>query len=302
MNAPEHGLRGSLSTLLHSMSVGGVFARTEIFERVIHGLSALISRNRDSKAEVLRFPPVMSRYEIERSGYLHTFPHLLGAVCCLHGTENHIRAAIDSSKRERDWTTALDATDLVLVPAACYPLYPLIAARGQCSSNELLFDVASDCFRHEQSCETGRLISFRMRELVCMGTPDHVVEFRSQWISRSKHIANLLDLPHEVKEASDPFFGRAGKLMALSQIEQSLKFEMLIPVRSETEPTACMSFNYHRDHFGTCWGLRSKSGDLMHTGCVAFGLDRLALALFARHGFDIQRWPKAVLEAVMSAP
>ena len=28
---------------------------------------------------------------------------------------------------------------------------------------------------------------------------------------------------------------------------------MLVPVRASQAPTACMSFNYHRDHFGeTC--------------------------------------------------
>ena len=47
-------------------------------------------------------------------------------------------------------------------------------------------------------------------------------------------------------------------MMAINQIEQALKFELLIPVRSEQEPTACMSFNYHRDHFGRTWGLRDR--------------------------------------------
>ena len=45
-----------------------------------------------------------------------------------------------------------------------------------------------------------------------------------------------------------------------------------------------MSFNYHRDHFGTVWNLRNADGEVAHTGCVAFGIDRLALALFATHG------------------
>jgi seryl-tRNA synthetase len=60
--------------------------------------------------------------------------------------------------------------------------------------------------------------------------------------------------------------------------------ELLVPLRSATEPTACMSFNNHRDHFGTAWNLRNAAGEVMHTGCVAFGMDRLALALFATHG------------------
>jgi seryl-tRNA synthetase len=86
--------------------------------------------------------------------------------------------------------------------------------------------------------------------------------------------------------------------MAVSQLQASLKFELLIPVRAGAQPTACMSFNYHQDHFGTTWGLREESGAVAHTGCVAFGMDRLAVALFARHGLDVQKWPAAARGAL----
>ena len=57
-----------------------------------------------------------------------------------------------------------------------------------------------------------------------------------------------------------------------------------------------MSFNYHRDHFGTKWGLRTEAGEVAHTGCVAFGIDRLALALFSTHGLTWMSatWPARV--------
>jgi hypothetical protein len=42
-----------------------------------------------------------------------------------------------------DWTGALHASDLVLTPAACYPLYPLTAARGAIPAAGHKFDVAS---------------------------------------------------------------------------------------------------------------------------------------------------------------
>ena len=86
--------------------------------------------------------------------------------------------------------------------------------------------------------------------------------------------------------------------MAMSQIEQALKFELLVSVRSAEQPTACMSFNYHRDHFGTAWNLHNKAGAVMHTGCVAFGMDRLALALFATHGLETANWPEATRKAL----
>ena len=112
----------------------------------------------------------------------------------------------------------------------------------------------------------------------------------------AQRLAKQLGLEHRVAPASDPFFGRGGRLVAMSQLEQSLKFELLVPLSSKEEPTACMSFNYHRDHFSSAWNLSTENGDKAHTGCVAFGLDRLALALFKTHGLDLGKWPTAVLE------
>ena len=137
-----------------------------------------------------------------------------------------------------------------------------------------------------------------MREYVCIGTPQQIGEFRARWMKRAQGIADTLGLSYRVEQANDPFFGRGGKLMALAQIEQSLKFELLVPLRSAEQPTACMSFNYHRDHFGTTWSLRTEDGEVAHTGCVAFGIDRLAVALFFTHGLDVQRWPAGAREAL----
>jgi seryl-tRNA synthetase len=72
-----------------------------------------------------------------------------------------------------------------------------------------------------------------------------------------------------------------------------------VPVHSEDEPTACMSFNYHRDHFGTTWSLQTAAGAVAHTGCVAFGIDRLALALFASHGVELAQWPTRVRQSLL---
>lgn len=279
-------------SLLLPSPVGGVYARTGLFEQVIEGLSFLIGRHREPETQVLRFPPVMSRMQLERSGYLHSFPHLLGGVSCLQGNEAAIRACVE----HQDWADELSATELVLSPAACYPVYPMAAGCGPIPAKGLLFDVASDCFRHEATCELGRFQSFRMREFVRIGTPEQVLDFRTRWVFLAQRLAKLLGLAHEIAPASDPFFGRAGKLAAMSQLEQSLKFELLVPLRSGQAPTACMSFNCHRDHFSTVWNLVTENGDKAHTGCVAFGLDRLALALFKEHGLGLRNWPARVRE------
>ena len=295
---PTRSLDSIAEALLLPSGIDGVYARTELFEQAVTGLTALISRYRDARTEVLRFPPVMSRRQVEKSGYLKSFPHFLGCVCCLGGEESEVRASVERSEAGEDWTDALAAADLVLSPAACYPVYPLVASRGTVPAKGLLFDVACDCFRREPSKMLDRLQSFRMREYVCIGTPEQIQDFRARWLNRAESFAGQLGLNYRIDQASDPFFGRGGKLMAMSQVEQALKFELLVPVHSEEEPTACMSFNYHRDHFGATWNICDTSGQTMHTGCVAFGIDRLALALFATHGVEFAEWPARVRQVL----
>jgi len=295
---PTYTLDSIAEALLLPSGIDGVYARTAVFEQVVNGLTDLISEYRESNTEVLRFPPVMSRRQVEKSGYLNSFPHFLGCVSCLAGEEAEIRDAVDRQEAGQDWTTALSSADLVLSPAACYPVYPLAASRGRLPREGLLFDVACDCFRREPSKMLDRLQSFRMREYVCIGTPDQIEVFRRRWMKLAEGFAGRLGLSWRIDHASDPFFGRVGKFMALSQVEQALKFELLIPVHSAEKPTACMSFNYHRDHFGATWNIHTASGEVAHTGCVAFGIDRLALALFATHGLDLPQWPDTVRKSL----
>jgi seryl-tRNA synthetase len=287
-----------LDTLFRPMGIDGVYGRTGQYEAVVEALAALISRHREPGVEILRFPPVVSRALIEKSGYLKSFPHLLGCVCSLSGSEREIGAAVDRFVAGEEWTDALSSGDLVLAPAACYPIYPLAAAAGPVPDDGLMFDVACDCFRREPSRDIDRFQSFRMREYVFIGTPEKVQAFRERWMTRAMGIADSLGLPYRVETASDPFFGRGGVLVGKAQVQQELKFELVVPVLSAAKPTACMSFNYHRDHFGLTWDMRNKAGEAAHTGCVAFGMDRLTVALFATHGPKVAQWPQAVRAAL----
>ena len=293
--ASEDELR---TALFREMDAQGVYARSALYEDIVERLQSFVTRLREPGTEVFRFPPVMSRRHLEKAGYLKSFPNLLGCVCALHGSDADIHSAVRRFETGGDWTTSLTPADLVLTPASCYPVYPIAAERGAVPAGGLRFDVACDCFRHEPSRAVDRLQSFRMREYVCIGTPDEVSSFRQRWIERGLAMAEELALPCKMDQASDPFFGRTGQMMAISQLQNSLKFELLIPLRSPERPTACMSFNNHKDHFGEVWGLRSADGAICHTGCAAWGVDRLAVALFWIHGLDVTAWPKGVRKAL----
>jgi seryl-tRNA synthetase len=287
------------AVLFRPMGLAGVRARTGLYEGVLEALSAWIGTLRPEGAEVFRFPPVMSRAHLERSGYLKSFPNLLGCVCCLAGSEREITGVVGRFvEGQGDWTEALAPADLVLTPASCYPIYPIAAERGRAPAAGLTFDVGCDCFRREPSADLDRLQSFRMREFVRIGSAEQVAAFRQAWLDQADRLADTLGLPYRLDVANDPFFGRGGPLLAASQREQSLKFELLVPVISDEKPTACMSFNYHQDLFGRTWDLALADGAPAHTACVAFGMDRLALALFVHHGLDAAQWPASVRAAL----
>ena len=284
--------------LFRPMGVDGVYARSSLYVQLVQRVESFITGLREPGVELMRFPPVMSRAQLEKSGYLKSFPNLLGCVCALHGSDVSIRAAVDRFDQGGEWTSALTSSDLVLSPAACYPLYPIVAERGRLPDGGLQFDIEADVFRHEPSVSLDRLQSFRMREFVRIGSPAEIVEFRERWMTRAPLIAEQLGLPHTLEVANDPFFGRVGQIMAVSQRQQALKFELLIPYFTGAVPTACMSFNYHREHFGHVWDIRTGGGQEAHTSCVAFGIDRLAVALFAVHGLNFEAWPESARQAL----
>src|SRR4030081_3181610 len=91
---PADALDHLTEALFHKMGTDGVYARTALYEDMVERPAALITRHREPGTEVMRFPPVMNRAQLEKSGYLKSFPNLLGCVCGLHGTEREINSAV----------------------------------------------------------------------------------------------------------------------------------------------------------------------------------------------------------------
>jgi len=287
------------SGLLIDTGVDGLYGRSGQFEDVISAFERLIDTFGGADgAEAIRFPPGMNRAFFETSGYMKSFPQLAGTVHSFCGNELDHMSLLKCMEVGDDWTKDQQATDIVLTPAACYPLYPTVAKRGALPDDGALFDLQSYCFRHEPSKDPARQQLFRMREYVCMGSEKHVTDFRQSWMDRGVEMMKAVGLDVTIDVANDPFFGRAGKMLANNQRDQNLKFELLIPITSAIKPTACMSFNYHQDAFGTKWGLNFADGSVVHTACVGFGLERIALALFHTHGLDVKEWPESVRKAL----
>jgi seryl-tRNA synthetase len=147
--------------LLIPSSVKGVYGRNGIFEDVLTRVDNLITTvGREPGTEVMRFPPVLSREVTEQSGYMKSFPHLLGSVHAFTGDHRQHRELVQDIEEHHDWTHHLSPSDVVLTPAACYPVYAAVA--GTLPESGRLVDVSSYCFRHEPSDEPARMQSFNI--------------------------------------------------------------------------------------------------------------------------------------------
>jgi seryl-tRNA synthetase len=281
--------------LLIASGVAGVYGRSAEFEDVRLRFDDLVSRvARDEGAEAMRFPPVLPRRQLESSGYLKSFPHLAGSVFAFEGTEEQAREQHEAASRHEDWSAYQRQTEVALVPAVCYPVYPAIAARGRLPPGGLTVDPGgSYVFRREPSDDPARLQMFHMRELVRLGEPDAVASWYRLWRDRALDVLISIGLDAAVEVAADPFFGRSGRMLAEGQRQQALKFEIVVPIAG-SEPTAVASFNYHQDHFSSTFGIELGDGGTAHTACLGFGHERVVLALLRAHGLDTEAWPDDV--------
>lgn len=279
--------------LLISLGVPGLYGRSGIFEGVIERFEQYVARMGEfARPEVMRFPPLMSRQHYLQTGHIQNFPDLMGSVHTFKGGDREHLNLLQAQQGGGEWTSQLAPAETMLVPAACYHLYP--TATGVLPKNGRTVDLLCFTFRCEPSPDPARMQAFRMREYVRLGTPEQALEHRDDWLKRGQQILNSVGLDAKPVLANDPFFGRGGRMMAATQVEQNLKYELVVPVATAEKPTAISSCNYHLDHFGVAFDIKTADGKPAHTSCIGFGLERIALALFKTHGFDPAQWPSEV--------
>jgi seryl-tRNA synthetase len=279
--------------LLVATGVDGVYLRSATYEGVAAAVADYGTRlGSGDDEEHVHGPPVMGRALFERTGYLASFPDLMGSVHTFAGGDRDHAALVDRAERGEEWATSLAPTEVMLCSAACHVVYPLCGTRLPDAGRR--FCVTSWCFRHEPSTDLTRVQSFRMLEHVYVGDDDEALATRERWITRGREALLGLGLEVEQVAANDPFFGRAGRLLARSQRDDELKLEMVVPFYDDRPPVAIASSNLHLDHFGHDFGITTGREAVAHSTCFAFGIERVTLALLRRHGLDPSTWPTPV--------
>lgn len=271
----------------------GIYGRSSVFEDIVAGVEGLVVAAAASEGTTsYRFPPVIPRSVLEQTGYLSSFPDMIGSVSTFVGDNADHKKLMEVARGGGDWAALLEPADVSLCPAVCHPLYPTLT--GTLPDGGRSFDVSGWCFRHEPSRDPARMQSFRQHDLVYVGDARGAAEHRDRWLQQGSELLVSLGLAVETVVANDPFFGRVGRILAENQRSETLKFEVVTRINSAEHPTAIASANCHLDHFGEPFGIVTGDGQVAHSCCFGFGLDRITLGLLRHHGLAPAVWPTAV--------
>ncbi len=251
-----------------------------------------------------RFPTLIPARYLERVNYFRAFPHSLTFVSHLREDLDVIdhfaqHAACDESGALNIPSESFNRTQTLLSPAVCYHLYFSLADQIL-PAGRVIATAVGNCFRYEAINLTSleRMWNFTMREVIFVGSKDFVLEHRETARQRMSQVFKELGLAYRVESANDPFFIGEFRKQAAFQSAFQLKFEIRARLPFKESTLAIGSYNYHQDFFGRHLNISLPDGSPVHTGCVAFGLERVVYAFLAQYGFDPEKWPVPIREVL----
>ncbi len=210
-------------------------------------------------AEEKQFPILIGKQTLDAAGYFQAFPDYASGV--------------SGPGREGKY---------FLSPAVCYHCYQFLADSSL--QGEIAITCCGKCFRAD-SISNGHLWEFTMREIVFLGPAALIREHRQNWMRKVACWARALGLDADLNPATDPFFGAQTRGKRLLQQIKEMKYELTV-LGPAGAPMPVASFNLHEDLFTEKFNIRLVSRRPVHSGCIAFGLERWYLALTARHGIN----------------
>jgi len=155
------------------------------------------------------------------------------------------------------------------------------------------YTTAGRVFRNEAAPDSGldRLTSFRVRDLMAVGSEEFVREAHAQMLADAARFLARLDLTAAIETAGDPFFANDSVLKNAFQASAQLKYELKATVPHTGRDLAIGSVNLHQDSFGRSLGIRLADGSPAWSACVGVGFERTAYAICCQHGPDPAGWP-----------
>lgn len=234
------------------------------------------------------YPSLISLSAMNKCKYLHKFPQNAYVV----EQFPHNYSILKSFCEEIDPRPLQEPSGKMLSPATCFHCYEEMS--NQIVNGNLAIVAKSRCFRHEAAHRVAahRLTEFNMIELIYIGDKDYTINTRNNLMSQVWELFCDLGLVGLIESASDPFYFPQDGLKTQFQLLAETKYELIAYSRQGKENFSVASFNYVSDSLCKSFNIQGIDGKFPHSGCVAFGIERLALSLFYRHGLDFAQWPE----------
>ncbi len=269
----------------------GTVGRSGVFMHLLNRLDGILERlaAREFQAVSQSYNSLVPSDWLRRAGYFSAFPH--SVTFAVHLKED-FEAIERFGERHRQGENPVfeDVAEIAppeycLSPAVCYHTYGALMGQSLPAGEASAFTAHGRCFRYESKNLAGldRLWEFSMREIVWLGARDAVLAARERAINAVWQLVERLDLSARLETACDPFFASDFPSLRFFQLANDLKYELKVDTAPDAS-IACGSFNYHERFFGTRFEIGEGDGEPAHTGCAAFGLERLLYACFCQHG------------------
>jgi seryl-tRNA synthetase len=235
------------------------------------------------------YPAMLPLEAARRLGYFSSFPQL--STFATHFKDQRTAARYGAAPGRV--IEGLAGPGHLLSPAVCYHTYHWLQDR-KLPCQPYTVTASGICFRfegpvmHRRPLE--RLWNFTMREIVFFGSGEQVESVRRRLMGAARRFSRAIRVESSLVEASDVFFIPAARGQRLLQRLRRLKYE-LRAATADREDLAVASFNCHGDFFGRRMNIRLPDGEVAHSGCAAFGLERWAYAFFCQNGLDPASWP-----------
>jgi seryl-tRNA synthetase len=247
------------------------------------------------QALLRQYPSLIRREALAKCRYVETFPQNVWFV----SEFPHQLEVLEQVRNTPDWDGRIRPNEFILSPAVCFHCYEELS--GQVLSGPLLLTAQGECFRHEAPWRVGthRMFEFSMREIVFFGSPDFVKAARDDLLENVWGLFGDLGLSGRIETAFDPFYFPEDGAKAIYQLMDGLKYELVATVQApsgQIDSFAVASFNDCKEALCKAYDIRDLAGGPLHSGCVAFGIDRWVYAFLSVYGTDVEDWPASVIE------
>ena len=174
-------------------------------------------------------------------------------------------------------------------------LLSLLRVAEESATSLSVFTGTAACHRNEEKRRDARLApDVHDAELIFFDPGPAVEKRRQQSMGHARGTVKGWGLACKLLTACDPFFVTGAQAKRAYQSAMALKYELQVMFPHLNDNISCASFNHHQGTLVQSYDITAEGITALQSGCVGYGFERLAYALYSQFGTAVEVWPGAV--------